>query len=337
MMSLSSQLDALVQSAWNEQVVAIHTRLLALSDSELASFVRDDFMNEFGSKPCAGHTSGSARGKPCNPFNAYKSHRNKQLKQTHPQLSATERAARISLDWRSVPSQEREYWKKVSAKTMDPPSLHNGASSDASPRVLPRTPPHRALSRPDVSSKECSVYDALLDVTRRAHDNARGEEDDASSDDEFAFQRGYTPPTERHENGLDEEHSTEEKDDEWSVVSLVQSGASKQENSNVTKGAGRKAVAKTCRTTKDKNAPKRPRSAYIIFTQATRPRVKEENPGLKMSELAKLLGKEWRQIGTQEKARFNAAATEDRARYAREMDAYKKKEGTMCISAGCER
>jgi len=40
--------------------------------------------------------------------------------------------------------------------------------------------------------------------------------------------------------------------------------------------------------------PKKARSAYIIFGSHTRPKIEEEFPGIKASEVLKLIGAKWK-------------------------------------------
>ena len=76
------------------------------------------------------------------------------------------------------------------------------------------------------------------------------------------------------------------------------------------------------RAKKDPNAPKKPLSAYIIFSKERRASVVAENPGMKVGEVAKVLGARWKAIGAEEKSVFEAKAKEDKARYQAEMEAY---------------
>jgi high mobility group protein B1 len=47
-----------------------------------------------------------------------------------------------------------------------------------------------------------------------------------------------------------------------------------------------------------------------------------ENPGMKVGEVAKVLGARWKAIGAEEKSVFEAKAKEDKVRYQAEMEAY---------------
>jgi histone H3/H4 len=51
-------------------------------------------------------------------------------------------------------------------------------------------------------------------------------------------------------------------------------------------------------------AVKRQKSGYFVFMGEHRARVKEQNPGAAVSELAKLMGEEWRNLTAEEKAKY---------------------------------
>merc|ERR1712086_1171995 len=78
---------------------------------------------------------------------------------------------------------------------------------------------------------------------------------------------------------------------------------------------------------KDPNAPKRGKSAYILFSSEHRARVKASNPDASAPEMLSLLGAEWQQLKSDSTAkseldRFNQLAADDKARYEREMASY---------------
>lgn len=52
---------------------------------------------------------------------------------------------------------------------------------------------------------------------------------------------------------------------------------------------------------KDKGGPKRPMSAYMLWLNASRERIKSENPGISITEISKKAGEMWRQIGKEDK------------------------------------
>jgi hypothetical protein len=81
------------------------------------------------------------------------------------------------------------------------------------------------------------------------------------------------------------------------------------------------AQGKRGRATKKKQkngGPKRATTAYFYFTADMRERVKEENPGLKVTEIAKVIGAKWKALTEEEKQKYNDMADKDKDRYAQE-------------------
>ncbi|XP_046462878.1 high mobility group protein DSP1-like [Daphnia pulex] len=75
---------------------------------------------------------------------------------------------------------------------------------------------------------------------------------------------------------------------------------------------------------KDPNAPKRSLSAFFWFCHDLRGHVKEQHPEYTLGEIAKELGRRWGVSDDATKAQYAAKAEQDRARYERDMNAYKK-------------
>lgn len=73
------------------------------------------------------------------------------------------------------------------------------------------------------------------------------------------------------------------------------------------------------RKAKDPNAPKRPRSAYILFCNDKRAGVREANPDMKMPQIAKELGKMWNGLKEKKKKPYLDSAAKDKERYDSEM------------------
>ena len=82
-----------------------------------------------------------------------------------------------------------------------------------------------------------------------------------------------------------------------------------------TKGKGKKF--------KDPNAPKKPLTAYIIFSIDEGKKVREANPSMSTPEVMKQIGQNWAELGTEDKRRYEEKAAADKARFAGEQEAYK--------------
>lgn len=67
------------------------------------------------------------------------------------------------------------------------------------------------------------------------------------------------------------------------------------------------------------------RSAFFWFCNDERGKVKGENPEYGVGDIAKELGRRWADASPESKSKFEALAEKDKARYEKEMTAYKKK------------
>jgi len=91
------------------------------------------------------------------------------------------------------------------------------------------------------------------------------------------------------------------------------------------KKTGRKVTKKKKGGKKDKDAPKRAKSAYLFFSVKERAELKKKNPDLAFGELSKKVAKKWNNASDATRKKYEEKAVEDKKRYAREMKAYRKK------------
>ncbi|XP_068448741.1 FACT complex subunit SSRP1a isoform X1 [Clinocottus analis] len=80
---------------------------------------------------------------------------------------------------------------------------------------------------------------------------------------------------------------------------------------------------------KPREGPKRPMSAYMLWLNASRERIKSENPGISITEISKKAGEMWRQLGKDEKEEWDTKAAEARRQYDKA-----KKEYTESVGEG---
>lgn len=71
--------------------------------------------------------------------------------------------------------------------------------------------------------------------------------------------------------------------------------------------------------TKDPNAPKRAMSAFFLWMQENRDRLKK--PGMSVADVAKAAGVEWGKLV--DKSEWEKRAQDDKKRYERDIAAYK--------------
>lgn len=85
---------------------------------------------------------------------------------------------------------------------------------------------------------------------------------------------------------------------------------------------------------KDPNKPKRNMSAFFLFSQVNRPRVKEENPEVSFGQVAKILAREFRELSDEERAKWNDKAAREKIRYQEQMRDYVPPEDPSGPSGG---
>lgn len=88
---------------------------------------------------------------------------------------------------------------------------------------------------------------------------------------------------------------------------------------------GEKQRGKKRKQIKDPNAPKRSLSAFFWFSNDERAKVKNQNPEYGVGDIAKELGRRWADAEPEVKGKYEALADKDKARYEKEMTAYKKR------------
>uniref|UniRef100_A0A672QFV0 FACT complex subunit SSRP1 n=1 Tax=Sinocyclocheilus grahami TaxID=75366 RepID=A0A672QFV0_SINGR len=85
------------------------------------------------------------------------------------------------------------------------------------------------------------------------------------------------------------------------------------------------------------SAPKRPMSAYMLWLNSSRDRIKSENPGISVTEISKKAGEMWKQLSKEKKEVWDAKAEEAKKEYDRAMREYKESGGGSSGSSKKER
>ncbi|XP_077299620.1 structure specific recognition protein [Arctopsyche grandis] len=91
------------------------------------------------------------------------------------------------------------------------------------------------------------------------------------------------------------------------------------------KGTTTRKKKTSSRKKKDSNAPKRPTTAFMIWLNETRKDIMEENPGIKVTEIAKKGGEMWREM--KDKSKWEEKAQKSKDDYVKAMKDYKESGG----------
>lgn len=79
---------------------------------------------------------------------------------------------------------------------------------------------------------------------------------------------------------------------------------------------------KGAKKNKDPNRPKRNMSAFFLYSNANRVRIKEEHPEAKFGDIAKLLSVDFKKLKPAQNAKWQKLAEKDKERYLKEMETY---------------
>ena len=79
------------------------------------------------------------------------------------------------------------------------------------------------------------------------------------------------------------------------------------------------------RIMKDPDAPKRPMSAFLAFSNERRSELKKLHPGVSNGGLSKILSQQWKEISAESKAKYVKNEAELRAKYKVDMAEFRKK------------
>jgi len=89
--------------------------------------------------------------------------------------------------------------------------------------------------------------------------------------------------------------------------------------------AGARVILRTSKggkKSRDPNAPKKNMSAYLMYQNTMRESFRTENPGMTFGQLSKFTSSMYKSLTPEEKARWEEAAQQDKARYETEMAGY---------------
>ncbi|KAG5286491.1 hypothetical protein AALO_G00015420 [Alosa alosa] len=172
------------------------------------------------------------------------------------------------------------------------------------------------------SDSDEDQHDAYLE--RMKEEGKIREEANDSDNSEGESDESFNP-------GEEEDDIAEEYDSKASVSDSDKD--SEEEAEHKKKPAKRAKVVKERKPrkkekrSKDKGAPKRPMSAYMLWLNASRERIKAENPGISITEISKKAGEMWKQIGKDQKQEWEGKAEEAKKDYERAMRVYRESGG----------
>ena len=178
--------------------------------------------------------------------------------------------------------------------------------------------------------EELDHYAESLKRHRKESDiSAAGFGGDDDNDDDESEDGDFAP---KEESDVDEEYDEGSEDDDGhagKLTSRSRKGGDDESESDSTEAPKKKAKTaaykgKKLKAKQEANAPKRPTSSYMLWMNANRGRIKEENPGAEAKDIARLAGIKWKELDTEDQEVWKLRAKEDKVRYARELSIYSR-------------
>jgi len=74
---------------------------------------------------------------------------------------------------------------------------------------------------------------------------------------------------------------------------------------------------------KHSDRPKKNLTAYMLFSQEWRDKVKEENPNIKFGEAGKVLGHKWKELSQDDRQKYERLAAEEKVKYQKAIAQYR--------------
>lgn len=189
----------------------------------------------------------------------------------------------------------------------------------------------------EYSDSDEDTHDAYLE-RMKAEGKIREEGNDSDDSDGSGSDESFNP-------GEEDEEIAEEYDSNASASDSSEEGDDSEDESAKKKKAKKPKVVKEKKERKprkekkqkDTGGPKRPMSAYMLWLNSSRERIKAENPGISITEISKKAGEMWRQLNKDEKEEWETKAGEAKRQYDKLKKEYKESGGGSTSSPRKEK
>lgn len=173
------------------------------------------------------------------------------------------------------------------------------------------------------TEKEPDAYLERVKAEAKERDSDDSDGSDESTDEDFN-------PDKAKESDVAEEYDTNASSSGESDASAASNESKKDKKKEkkhkkaitIPESAPRKRKEKSKKREKDANAPKRPATAFMLWLNENRKKITEENPGIKVTEIAKKGGELWRDL--KDKPEWEEKAAKAKEEYNQAMAKYKE-------------
>ncbi|CAH1974448.1 unnamed protein product [Acanthoscelides obtectus] len=142
--------------------------------------------------------------------------------------------------------------------------------------------------------------------------------DESSTDEDFNPNAEESDVAEEYDTN--HSSSSEDEDGDGGSGEEAKKKKKKDKKEKKTKTISEKPRKKRGKKDKDENKPKRATTAFMLWLNDNREKIKKENEGVKVTEIAKIGGEMWREL--KDKSEWEERAKKDKERYTKEMEEY---------------
>lgn len=174
----------------------------------------------------------------------------------------------------------------------------------------------------DSDKEEPDAYLARVKAEAEERDSDESGSDEESTDEDFNPNVAESDVAEEFDSNVSSSDSDAGSDD-----SAKKKKKEKKEKHREKKASSSstKKTSKKSKKDRDENAPKRATTAFMLWLSDTREQIKKDNPGIKITDIAKKAGEMWGVL--KDKSKWEEKAGKDKERYTKEMEEYKASGG----------
>lgn len=172
----------------------------------------------------------------------------------------------------------------------------------------------------DSDKEEPDAYLARVKAEAQERESDESGSDEESTDEDFNPNIAESDVAEEFDSNVSSSDSEAGSGD-----SAKKKKKEKKEKHREKKPASERKRVKKSKKDRDENAPKRATTAFMVWMNENREEIKKDNPGIKITEIAKKAGEIWGTLT--DKTKWEEKAGKDKERYTKEMEEYKASGG----------
>jgi structure-specific recognition protein 1 len=179
----------------------------------------------------------------------------------------------------------------------------------------------------DSDKEEPDAYLARVKAEAQERESDESGSDEESTDEDFNPNVAESDVAEEFDSNVSSSDSEDGSGDEEHKKKKKEKKEKREKKPREKKERGTKKPKKD----RDENAPKRATTAFMLWLNENREKIKKDNPGIKVTEIAKKGGEIWSEM--KDKSEWESKAGKEKERYTKEMEEYKSSGGEAAFKS----